>query len=72
MATGNMHKKFGEVRPYGFRLRPMRADRQTHKHTDYALITILRNPDGTKAKTTCTMATVAISNAHARRVKRYC
>jgi len=32
MATGNMHKKFGEVRLCGFRV--MRTDRQTDKHTD--------------------------------------
>jgi len=37
MATGNMHKQFGEVRLCSFRV--MRADRQTD-----TLITILRNP----------------------------
>jgi len=39
MATDNMHKEFGEVRPCGFGV--MRADRKTG-----VLITILRNPIG--------------------------
>jgi len=31
-ATGNMHKKFGEIWPHVFRV--MRADRQMHRQTD--------------------------------------
>jgi len=41
MATGKMHKKFGEVWPHGFRV--LQADKQTSKQTDI-LITILRIP----------------------------
>jgi len=42
--TGNMHKKFGEVRPCGFRV--MRVDRQTD-----ILVTILRaSPMGHSSK----------------------
>jgi len=47
MATGNMHKKLGEVRLRGFRV--MQAGRQTDKQTAYpSQFTILHNP--TKAK----------------------
>jgi len=46
MNTGNMHNKFGEVWPHGFRV--MRANRQDRQTDRRIRPTILRNPNGAK------------------------
>jgi len=50
-ATGNMHKKFGKVRPRGFRV--MRVDGQTDRHTHTHSLQYFATPTGRSNNSTC-------------------